>query len=126
MTLVDTSSWVEQLRRTGRMEVRARVETLLRDGEAAWCAAVELELWSGVGSVQERKVLRRYAEVLPRLEMTTEVWRRSVRLADAARGAGLTVPATDLLVFACSREHRVPLEHADRHFDLLAGLKLSE
>ncbi|MDX6766168.1 MAG: PIN domain-containing protein [Candidatus Methylacidiphilales bacterium] len=122
MTLVDTSSWVEQLRKRGRADVRKRVEDLLRNGEAVWCAPVELELWAGVGSDHERNVLRRFAEVLPRLRVDDTVWQRAVHLADAARARGLTVPSSDILIFACAREHGAALEHADRHFEMLEKL----
>ena len=58
MKLVDTSAWIHQLRRKGDAAVRSRVEALLKAGEAAWCSAVRLELWNGVGSEAGRRILR--------------------------------------------------------------------
>lgn len=40
----------------------------------------------------------------------------------AAGARGVTVPVTDLVVAACAGHHRVPIEHADAHFDLIASL----
>ena len=54
MRLVDTSSWIEQLRRGGDAAVRERVEALLMAGEAAWCPIVRLELWNGARSERKR------------------------------------------------------------------------
>ena len=46
------------MRPTGDPVVRARVEALLRAGEAAWCAMVRLEIWAGIGDERERRALR--------------------------------------------------------------------
>ncbi len=122
MKLVDTSSWVHQIRRKGDPVVRARVEQLLRGGEAAWCPVVRLELWAGVGSDLDRKLLRDYAQALPELPITDEGWQSACDLADRCRRAGRTAPPHDILIAACARHHRVEIEHDDAHFDLLAEL----
>jgi predicted nucleic acid-binding protein len=122
MVLVDTSSWVQQLRRNGDPEVRERVESLLQAGEAAWCAIVRLELWSRVGGDRERKILREYQSVLPDLLIDDAVWKLAQAMADRARRNGITVPASDLLIFACSRHHQVDIEHKDKHFADLSGV----
>jgi predicted nucleic acid-binding protein len=122
MVLVDTSSWIQQLRRTGDREIRGRVESLLKAGEAAWCPMVRLELWSHVSGANERKVLREYEDVLPDLPISDAVWKRAQDVGDRARHRGITVPASDLLIFACSQHHKVDMEYNDKHFDLLAGI----
>ncbi len=122
MTLIDTASWVEQLRATGNPVVRLRVEQLLGSGQAAWCAIVRLELWAGVGGDRERQILRTYENHIPELEITDEVWEEACELASRCRKAGKTAPASDLLIAACARHHRVPVETADSHFDFLMNL----
>ncbi|MBI3181374.1 MAG: PIN domain-containing protein [Myxococcales bacterium] len=122
MKLVDTSAWVHQMRPKGEAEVRARVEGLLRAGEAAWCAMVRLEIWAGVGDERERKILGEYEAVLPELSIDDRVWRTAYDLARRARRSGRAIPSTDILIFACARSHGVEVEHADDHFDMLAAL----
>lgn len=122
MKLVDTSSWIHQIRRRGDPIVRARVEQLLRSGEAAWCAAVRLELWAGVGSDADRNLLRTYEQRIPALPITDEVWETACQLADRCRRLGRSLPPYDILIAACAFHHGVELEHDDSHFDLLAGL----
>lgn len=122
MKLVDTSSWIHQLRRRGNPVVRARVESLLAAGEAAWCAPVRLELWAGVGIDPERQVLRTYEAVLPDLPITEDVWSESRDLADRCRRAGIRASAMDLLIAACARHHRVDVETADDDFAPLLKL----
>jgi predicted nucleic acid-binding protein len=122
MKMVDTSSWIHQIRRRGDPAVRARVEQLLRTGEAAWCPVIRLELWAGVGSDADRKLLRAYEQRIPELPITDEVWERACRMADGCRGSGRTVPPHDILIAACARHHELEIEHDDAHFDHLSGL----
>jgi predicted nucleic acid-binding protein len=112
-TLIDSSLWVHQLRRNGDLEKRARVEALLLNGQAAWCAPVRLELWRGVRSEAERKALRAYQTILPDYSMPPEVWEMAIRLSDAGRRTGLTFPFADLLICACARFHRLELAGVD-------------
>lgn len=122
MTLIDTSSWVEQLRSKGDPLIRSRVESLLHTGQAAWCAVVRLELWAGVGSDEERAILRAYTQELPDLPITDEVWEEGCALASRCRKTGRTAPASDLLIAACARYHEVQIETADAHFEFLMKL----
>jgi predicted nucleic acid-binding protein len=123
--LIDTSSWIHLLRPDGDPAVRTRVERALQAGEACWCAMIRLELWNGAGGEREKKVLRDFERRLGQLEMNDDVWGAAYELARRARAAGVTVPATDLLIAACARYHGAGLEHSDTDFDLLEQLSLS-
>ncbi|GAB4108255.1 MAG: type II toxin-antitoxin system toxin ribonuclease VapC11 [Acidobacteriota bacterium] len=122
VTLIDTSSWIEALRRNGDEETRERVRMLLVNGSAAWCDMIRLELWHGAGGPAEAEMIRRLEEDLPSLPLTDGVWQTACELGRRARAAGLTVPSTDLVIFACAQHHGATLEHRDRHFDLIAGV----
>jgi predicted nucleic acid-binding protein len=122
MILIDTSSWIHQMRERGDLEVRQRVVTLLATGQAAWCALVRLELWAGVRDEKERKVLREYEQVIPELDITSEVWDEACALSNRCRKAGKTAPNTDYLIAACARHHKVSVESADAHFTFLMKL----
>ena len=119
--LVDSSLWVHQLRRSGDPAKRSRVNALLESGEAAWCPPVRLELWRGITNDAERKTLRRYEALLPDYEISSDVWTRSIQLADRGRASG--VPLADLLIYACARTHGLDIAHDDTHFDDLAKLE---
>jgi predicted nucleic acid-binding protein len=119
MKLVDTSSWVHALRRKGNADVRARVQSLLERGEAAWCPMVRLELWNGVGSEDDRASLRSLEHVLLELPMNDAIWQAACDLADRCRRAGRTAPVQDVLIAACAHHHQVELEHCDEHFSWL-------
>lgn len=121
--LIDTSSWIQMLRRKGDEDIRRRVVRLLLSGDATWCDIVRLELWSGAKGDDERDRLREMDIDLPKLELNSEVWDEACSIGFAARSAGMVVPHADIVIFACAKVHRVRLEHADRHYDLLGQLR---
>jgi len=120
--LVDSSSWIHFLRPNGDPVVRSRVEAALTSGEACWCPLVRLELWNGAAGDRDRKSLRDFEEVLLELAIDDDVWASAYELARRARGAGVSVPATDILIAACARRHGADLETADSDFERLAEL----
>ena len=117
MVLVDTSSWIEALRKDGRGDVRERVEELLTEGEVVACDFVWLELWNGARGEKEKKRLREIEQTIPTVETTKETWQRACELARRCRGSGHTVPATDILIVAFALTHGLETEHCDSHFD---------
>ena len=123
MILIDTSCWTHALRRKGDDIIRAKVRGLLESGEAAWCDVVRLELWNGAASDWDRQLLRDLEIYVPSLPITQPVWDLAIDTGTRARLSGLSVPVTDLLIFACGRTHNVPMMYADRHFEMLEQLK---
>jgi hypothetical protein len=122
MTLVDTSAWVEALRKNGRAEFKERVKALMQAQEAAACEMVLLELWNGVQGDEEKKSLAAIERHVKLLPLTSDVWKSAYELARQSRVRGLTIPATDLLVAACARCNGAELYHNDSHFSLLAAV----
>ncbi len=122
MILVDSSSWIHFLRPNGDPKVRSRVEAALTSGEACWCPLVRLELWNGAAGDRDRKSLRDFEDVLLELAIDDDVWAGAYELARRARSAGVSVPATDILIAACARRHGADLETADSDFERLAAL----
>jgi predicted nucleic acid-binding protein len=122
MLLIDTSSWIHLLRPDGDSAARTRVERALQAGEACWCPIIRLELWNGAGGEREKKVLRDFERLLPELPIDHDVWRAAYDLARRARVAGVSIPATDLLVAACAKHHGADLEHSDTDFTHLANM----
>ena len=122
MKLIDTSSWIDALRRDGDSEIKARVVALVRAGTAAWCDMVRLELWNGLRGAAERKHMEELEADVINLATNDAVWAKDRLLTQRARAKGVTVPATDLLIAACAWEHGVEMEHDDAHLTALAVL----
>lgn len=117
MVLIDTSSWIEALRKRGKEEVRERVNQLLMDGEAVACHLIWLELWNGAQGQKEKNRLREIQQTIPTVKTTAETWETACELARKCRTSGCTVPATDLLIVACALTHGIQIEHCDSHFE---------
>ncbi len=82
---------------------------------------VRLELWKGASSDHDR-VLGDFERLLPELPINAQAWNAAYNLARRARAAGMTIPATDLLIAACARHQGAELEHADTDFVSLEKL----
>lgn len=119
--LVDTSAWIHFLRPNGDRVTQQRVAASLEAGTARWCAMVRLELWNGARGDHEKRLLREFERLVPELATSEAVWHRADDLARRCRAAGVTVPATDVLIQAVAAHHGAILEHADEDFTRLAA-----
>lgn len=120
--LVDSSAWVEAMRKRGDPAARSAVADLLRNGSAVICDFVRLELWNGARGQEEKAWLRSLEESVETLETTVEVWEEARDLARRCRSKGITIPSSDLLIAACAGRHQAGLLHRDAHFDRLNEL----
>jgi predicted nucleic acid-binding protein len=123
--LIDTSAWIETLRPSGQPAIRSRVSDVTTEDRAVLCDLVRVELWNGARGASEQRVIREMEENLVTVPTTPEVWDLARALAQSARGKGLTVPATDLLIAACAAHHGLGLIHNDAHFEKLEELQIS-
>lgn len=121
--LVDTSAWIDALRKDGDAETRRAVEALTRDGEAVLCEIVLLELWNGARGKTELAFIRDLEAELEIVPILPAVWQAAYTLARDCRAAGFTIPPTDLVVAACAEHHHVGLLHRDSHFDEIAAAR---
>jgi predicted nucleic acid-binding protein len=123
MTLVDTSSWIQYLRRDGEPEMKEKVRSLLSDGAAVLCPVVLAELWMGAGSKKDQDDLTDLSAVLRCLPMTDEVWECSFRLARVGRAKGTPLPSSDLMIASCAFIHGAKTLANDKHFETLEGYR---
>jgi predicted nucleic acid-binding protein len=128
MVLVDSSAWIEALRRAGSLEVKLAVEDLLEVYEAQWCTPVRLEVLGGARG-GERRALSEYFAVIPYRRCRDEDWERAILLAWKLRDSGLTVPWMDILIAAIALHDDVRVYAVDEHFKKISertGLRLYE
>ncbi len=126
MVLVDSSCWIEALRRQGDLRVKLAVQSLLDAYEAQWCAPVRLEVLGGA-RVNERRRLGLHFAVIPYRVAAEADWERAVALAWRLRDQGLKVPWLDVLISAIALHDDTRLYAIDAHFSdisRLTGLRL--
>lgn len=126
MVLIDSSVWIEALRRNGRLDVKVALESILEAYEAQLCAPARLEVMGGARK-QERRSLGFYFSVIPYRPLTPEDWERAIALAWRLRDRGITVPWMDVLIAAIAIHDGTRLFTIDAHFEQIvqaAGLLL--
>lgn len=129
MVLVDSSVWIEALRREGRLDVKLALENLLEEYEAAWCGPVKLEVLGGARA-QDRKALEEQFSCIPYYPMADAAWDFAKKLAWRLRDKGCTVPWNDILIATLSIKAECRIYTVDKHFNLMyeagAGICLYE
>ena len=121
MVLVDSSAWIESLRRDGDMSVKLAVEGLLEAYEAQWCSPVRLEVLGGARK-DERARLSGQFSVIPYRLCKEDDWERAVALAWKLRGEGLNIPWLDVLIASIAIHDKIRLYAIDKHFREVAKL----
>ena len=119
MVLVDSSAWIESLRRNGDMRVKLAVEGLLEAYEAQWCSPVRIEVLGGARK-EERALLGKRFSVIPYRPCREDDWDRAVALAWRLRNHGITCPWLDVLIAAIAIHDDVRLYSIDAHFQEIA------
>ena len=119
MLLVDSSAWIELLRKPARL----RPEDIGDLDEVVTCLPVVQEVLQGV---REEAAFRRASSAMwsfPIVEspLGQGVVEQAVELYRAARRAGITVRSSvDCLIAACALRHGLTVVHVDRDFASLA------
>jgi hypothetical protein len=119
MVLVDSSVWIEALRRDGDVYVKLALEALLEEYEATWCGPVKLEVLGGARA-QDRKALEEQFSCIPYLPMRDAEWDAAKNLAWRLRDKGCTVPWNDILIATLARQAESRLYSVDKHFSLMS------
>jgi predicted nucleic acid-binding protein len=128
MVLVDSSAWIEALRRNGDLRVKLAVEGLLDAYEAQWCTPIRLEVLGGARK-EERTRLGHWFSVIPYRPVREDDWERAIALAWRLRDGGLTVPWLDVVIASVGLQDNVRVYAVDAHFkeiSKLTGLRLYE
>lgn len=119
MTLIDTSAWVEFLRRTGsatNQAVRATIES-----DHAIAEPVRMEVLAGARNERNLADLERLLARATLIPTRSHHWDEAARLYRVARAQGVTVRRMiDCLIAAIAIEADLPVLHEDGDFTGLA------
>ena len=122
MILIDSSAWVELLRRTERPAHRT-LRRLLREGaDLAVTEPVVMEIIAGAGSAREEDAIRGQLVGFALLSVGgIEGYEQAADIYRACRRGGETVRRLfDCLVSVPAIRADVPVLHANRDFDVIA------
>lgn len=118
MVLVDSSIWIEALRRHGDVHVKLALQGLLNENEAAWCSVVKAEVLGGARK-EERKSMLEDFEIIPFIQVVEKDWDWAVTAAWKLKEKGHVVKVTDLLIAAVAQRTKMRVYAQDKHFDIM-------
>lgn len=121
MIVVDTSAWVEYLRKTGSPANQALKRALKAEDELGLVDVVRMELLAGAGcDRQVETVSRLLARAVPLPTLSPGDHEYAASLYRAARRSGETVrPMIDCLVASVAVRLDAPVLAQDRDFEVL-------
>jgi len=126
VVLVDTSVWIEVLRKARPLQLESQVDL----DDVVTCLPVVQEVLQGIDREDNFRAASEAMWALPIVEspMRQEIVQDAVELYRRARRAGITVRSTvDCLIAACALRHDLTVLHVDRDFTQLARIShLSE
>jgi len=120
IVLVDSSIWIDFLR-PARDDL-TDLKRVIREGRAAICPVIWVELWRGTRSKSEESALLEMRRLSLSLEVDAETWTHAAKFSRVAVQNGLNCPLADVLIVACARRHGVKLMHRDKHMEALLAL----
>ncbi|MBC7104737.1 MAG: PIN domain nuclease [Firmicutes bacterium] len=117
--LVDTSTWVEALRRGGSTQAREWLRRALLEGKVVLAPPVKAELLSGALSEEQFAELKRDLGALPLLGREADVWDVAAESNFRLRRRGISVPLLDVLIASWAAVHGCTLVHHDKHYEMI-------
>jgi len=123
--LINTSAWIEFLRRAGDPKLKAQVGDILASGRAAYTCPFRLERYAGARKA-ERRTRDEALSFARRVEVTPEHWDAAAGYVSRLRAKSITVPASDLLVATVVAEMGAALVAHDEHFGMIRANVLPE
>jgi predicted nucleic acid-binding protein len=124
MYLVDSSAWIEYLRRTGSRADQEVTHLAERDFPAAGVTEpVIMELFSGEPDAEKFRRLERLMDAMPLCQVNPVCdFAEAGCMYSVLRGKGITIRSRiDCLIAAIAWRRDAILVHADRDFDRMAG-----
>lgn len=122
MIVVDTSVWVEAIRRP-KSATQFTLKQLIDADEAGLALPVRLELMAGIAR-KDRRAFGRALSGLPVLIPTDETWRLIESWVAPAADRGRRFSVTDLLIAGLAHEAGALVWSLDADFDRLEDLGL--
>jgi predicted nucleic acid-binding protein len=118
MVLVDSSVWIEAMRRQGDLLSKVALRALLEEYEAATCSPVLLEVLGGARK-EERKGMQEDFSVIPHIQAGPKDWTAAVENAWKLRDHGHSLPWNDVLIGTIALRRQLRTYANDKHFAIM-------
>jgi hypothetical protein len=121
--IVDTCVWIVFFREP-ESELTLYLKRLLRERKVIMVGMVMAEILQGVKAQKEATLVKQSLGKLPYLEVTREIWETAGKISASLRGAGVTIPLSDLIIAAVALSGGHDIFTIDPHFQKVDGLRL--
>ena len=121
LALVDTSAWIEYLKRTSH-PIAKEIEPALLFNTAAICQLVLAELVQGAKSEKEIVLIMDLVLVVKVLKESESTWQQAGFLANKLRKRGKTISLIDCYLAVLAKENKAMILTLDKHFSMIADL----
>ena len=121
LVLIDTSAWIEYLKKTSH-PVTKEIESALFLNVAAACQLVLAELIQGVRSEKEAELILDLASVVKILSESDSTWQQAGFLANKLRKQGKTISLIDCYLAVLAKENKAVILTLDKHFAIIDEL----
>jgi len=121
--IVDTCVWIAFFREP-ESELTLQLKGLLLERKVIMVGMVMAEILQGVKAQKEANLVKQSLEKLPYLEVTREIWETAGKMSASLRGAGVTIPLSDLILAAAALSGDHEIFTIDPHFHKVEGLRL--
>ena len=118
LVLVDTSAWIEYLKKTSH-PITKEIESALLLNVAAACQLVLAELIQGVRSEKETELILDLASVVKILNESGSTWQQAGFLANKLRKQGKTISLIDCYLAVLAKESKAVILTLDKHFAII-------
>src|SRR3989338_7721323 len=121
LVLIDTSAWIEYLKKTSH-PVTKEIESALFLNVAAACQLVLAELIQGVRSEKEAELILDLASVVKILSESDSTWQQAGFLANKLRKQGKIISLIDCYLAVLVKENKAVILTLDKHFAIIDEL----
>ena len=121
LVLVDTSAWIEYLKKTSH-PVTKEIESALVLNTAAACKLIFAELIQGARSEKEIDLILDLALVVKVLNESESTWQEAGFLSRKLRKQGKTISLIDCYLAVLAKENKAVIITLDKHFSVIEEL----
>lgn len=118
LVLIDTSAWIEYLKKTSH-PVTKEIESALILNVAATCKLVLAELLQGARSEKETDLILDLASVVRILNESESTWQEAGFLSNKLRKQGKAISLIDCYLAVLAKESKAVILTLDKHFSVI-------
>ncbi|AYO31010.1 PIN domain-containing protein [Biomaibacter acetigenes] len=123
--LVDTSIWIEVLKKDGDSKVQEWMKMALLEEKVVITPVIKAEILSGAINEKQFAQLKEELDSLVVLDKESTVWDKTAFLNFTLHRKGINIPLTDVLIATWTLIYDCILVHQDKHYEMIKDVEKS-